>query len=215
MSRLIRVDVAPLERIVHLPQTLDRKTKIQQQKQAIYHYRNQLLARQLNTVIQDEDFSVTEYGKPYLTHFPAFYFNHSHSHKNYALASSQAMSDLGIDLEDLDRQVRFEALAKHAFHADEWQCWNDMQQDSEYWFKVWTTKEAVLKAAGLGVRLSLKELQTHVHPVQNGGMCSHPMIGTFAYQNFNLGNVMLTVAWRSAHSCQGFAFPEIQIFNLA
>lgn len=213
MSQSIRVDVATLEHIVHLSQDLDRKAKIQLQKQAIYQHRNQLLAQQLKTAIQDNDFSVTEYGKPYLTHFPTFYFNHSHSQKNYALVSSMNMPDLGIDLEDLDRQVRFEALAKHAFHPTELHCWNHLDQDCEYWFKVWTTKEAVLKAAGLGVRLSLNELQTNVHPVQNGGMCSHPMIGTFAYQNFNLGNVMLTVAWRAEASCKGFAFPEIQIFK--
>lgn len=213
MSKVIRVDVATLEKIVGLSHGLDRRAKIQLQKQKIYQHRNQLLAQQLETDIQQDAFSVTEYGKPYLTHFSAFHFNHSHSQKNYALASSRYMPDLGVDIEDLDRQVRFEALAKHAFHAKELQCWNDLQQDAEYWFKVWTTKESVLKAAGLGVRLSLNELQTNVHPIENGGMCSHPMIGTFAYQNFNLGDVMLTVAWRSEASCKGFNFPKIQIFK--
>ncbi len=73
-------------------------------------------------------------------------------------------------------------------------------------------KEAVLKASGLGIRLDLNTLNTNVHPEQQGGMCSHPLIGTFAYQNFHLGQVMLTVAWRSEASCKGFAFPEIKIF---
>lgn len=61
------------------------------------------------------------------------------------------MRDLGVDVEDLDRKVRFEALAEHyAFHANELQHWHVLEQDRNYWFKVWTTKEAVLKAAGLG-----------------------------------------------------------------
>lgn len=213
VTRLIRVDVEALEQIVPRSQDLDRKAKIQLQKQAVYRYRNQLLSQQLDTVIQQDDFSRTEYGKPYLIHFPHYYFNHSHSQKNYALATSLYMQDLGVDIEDLDRQVRFEALAEHAFHIDELQHWYDLKQDRDYWFKVWTTKEAVLKAAGLGVRLSLNELQTNVHPTQNNGLCHHPLIGTFAYQNFHLGHVMLTVAWRLETSSNHLPVPEIKIFQ--
>ncbi|MGE8557042.1 MULTISPECIES: 4'-phosphopantetheinyl transferase superfamily protein [unclassified Acinetobacter] len=212
MSRLIRVNVNALAQIVHVDHTLDRKSKIQLQKQQIHHFRNQLLSEQLKTAIQHEQLAKTEYGKPYLIHFPEFYFNHSHSQKNYALATSTNMPDIGVDIEDLDRQIRFEALAKHAFHPHELKSWNELEQDPDYWFKVWTTKEAVLKAAGLGVRLNLSELDTRVHPVHDGGLCSHPLIGTFAYQNFHLGHVMLTVAWRSEASCKGFTFPEIKIF---
>ncbi|WP_165493307.1 4'-phosphopantetheinyl transferase superfamily protein [Acinetobacter sp. ANC 4216] len=211
MSRVIRVEVNALEQIVDLDHALDRKRKIQLQKQQIHHFRNQLLSEQLQVSIQHEQLATTEHGKPYLVNFPEFYFNHSHSQKNYALATSRNMPDIGVDIEDLDRKVRFEALANHGFHAYELKHWNDLQQDSGYWFKVWTTKEAVLKAAGLGVRLNLNELNTQVHPVHDGGLCSHPLIGTFAYQNFDLGHVMLTVAWRSEASCKGFAFPEIKI----
>lgn len=212
MSRVIRVEVSALEQIVDLDHALDRKRKIQLQKQQIHHFRNQLISQQLQVSIQHEQLATTEHGKPYLVNFPEFYFNHSHSQKNYALATSRNMPDIGVDIEDLDRKVRFEALANHAFHAHELKHWNDLQQDSGYWFKVWTTKEAVLKAAGLGVRLNLNELNTQVHPVHDGGLCSHPLIGTFAYQNFHLGHVMLTVAWRSEASCKGFTFPEIKIF---
>ena len=212
MSRVIRVEVNALEQIVDLDHALDRKRKIQLQKQQIHHFRNQLLSEQLQVSIQHEQLATTEHGKPYLVNFPEFYFNHSHSQKNYALATSRNMPDIGVDIEDLDRKVRFEALANHAFHAHELKYWNELEQDSAYWFKVWTTKEAVLKAAGLGVRLNLNELNTQVHPVHDGGLCSHPLIGTFAYQNFHLGHVMLTVAWRSEASCKGFTFPEIKIF---
>ena len=211
VTRLIRIDVDTIEHIVPLSTELDRKTKIQQQKQAIYHYRNQLLSQQLGRIIQQEDFATTQHGKPYLVKSPEFYFNHSHSQKNYVLATSTNMQDLGVDIEDLDRKVRFEALAAHAFHPNELQHWNELEQDRDYWFKVWTTKEAVLKASGLGIHLNLNELETRVHPVYDGGLCTHPLIGTFAYQNFNLGHVMLTVAWRSEESCKGFTFPEVKI----
>ncbi|MBK5649583.1 MAG: ACP synthase, partial [Acinetobacter sp.] len=72
---------------------------------------------------------------------------------------------------------------------------------------------AILKASGLGIRLSLNELNTGVHVVNDGGISTHPLLGSFAYQNLQLSRVMLTVAWRSELSCKGFAFPQIQIIQ--
>ncbi|MFV5515903.1 4'-phosphopantetheinyl transferase family protein [Acinetobacter gerneri] len=211
MSRIIRVDVSPLEQIVPSIEATDRKQYIQQQKQAIYQYRNQLLTTFLDQAIDLDQIAKTEFGKPFLPDFPQFSFNHSHSQKHYALATSDKIRDLGVDIEDLDRKVRFEALAKHAFHPEEWDNWKSLDFELDYWFKVWTTKEAVLKASGIGIRLSLNELNTHIHPEQDGGMCEHQMIGHFAYQNFTLPHAMLTVAWQADLSCRGFAFPMIQI----
>ncbi|AYA03750.1 4'-phosphopantetheinyl transferase superfamily protein [Acinetobacter sp. WCHAc010034] len=182
-------------------------------KQQIYAQRNAHLSAFSGQPVADADIALSAYGKPFLKHRPEIAFNHSHSQKNYALALSAGMQDIGIDVEDLERKVRFEALARHAFHPRELDAWNASGQQPEYWFKVWTAKEAVLKAAGLGIRMSLNELDTQAHPEQNGGVCSHPSLGVFAYQNFQLAHVMLTVAWRSELSCRGFAFPDIQLLQ--
>lgn len=182
-------------------------------KQQIYAQRNAHLSAFSGQPVADADIALSAYGKPFLKHRPEIAFNHSHSQKNYALALSAGMQDIGIDVEDLERKVRFEALARHAFHPRELNAWNASGQQPEYWFKVWTAKEAVLKAAGLGIRMSLNELDTQAHPEQNGGVCSHPSLGVFAYQNFQLAHVMLTVAWRSELSCRGFAFPDIQLLQ--
>nr|WP_174507377.1 4'-phosphopantetheinyl transferase superfamily protein [Acinetobacter sp. Marseille-Q1620] len=185
----------------------------QYKKNQIYQHRNSLLAEVLAHPVDSKDIARSEFGKPYLQDYPQLNFNHTHSQKNYALAMSLQVRDLGIDIEDMDRSVRFDALAKHAFHMDEYETWESLGFDSAYWFKVWTTKEAVLKASGLGIRLSLNELNTQVHALNDGGICIHPDIGHYAYHNFNLGHAMLTVAWRSELSCKGFAFPQIQIIQ--
>lgn len=211
MNRTIQVDINTIQKIIPNFQPSDRKSQIQALKQAIYIYRNHLLSNTLVTEITNASFAQTEYGKPYLINHPKFYFNHSHSQQHYVLASSQEIRDLGVDVEDLDRKVRFDALAKHAFHPEEYGRWQDLDFDSAFWFKVWTTKEAILKASGLGIRLSLNELNTDVHTLNDGGICTHPLLGSFAYQNFQMSQLMLTVAWRSELSCKGFAFPQIQI----
>lgn len=212
-AKKIHVDVCRIHKIFVPAATDSRTEKIQQQKLAIYRYRNQLLSKYLAQNIQNSDIQRNVHGKPFLTTFPQLQFNHSHSRQYYALASSFELSDIGIDIEDLDRKVRFDALAQHAFHPNELKYWQDLGHDADYWFRVWTTKEAVLKASGLGIRLSLNELDTRMHPSAQGGLCHHPQIGHFAYQNFRLPDCMLTVAWRAAPSCAGFQFPQIDIIR--
>ncbi len=211
MKSIIHIDWIALAPRLRYLQDLDRKTYIQQRKQLIYSYRNQLLAAYLGRVIDQQDFTTTKYGKPYLPAHPDFGFNHTHSQNFYALATSKHIQNLGIDIEELNRNVRFEALAQHAFHPEELRQWQALDYDPEYWFKVWTTKEAVLKASGLGIRINLNELNTQIHPHQDGGRCEHPEIGIYAYQNYILAGCMLTVAWQSEHSCKGLRFPAIQI----
>lgn len=211
MKSIIHIDWIALAPRLRNLQDLDRKTYIQQRKQLIYSYRNQLLAEHLGGVIDQQDFSITEYGKPYLSAHPDFGFNHTHSQNFYGLATSKRIQNLGIDIEELNRNVRFEALAQHAFHPEELRQWQALDYDPEYWFKVWTTKEAVLKASGLGIRMNLNELNTQIHPHQDGGRCEHPEIGIYAYQNYILAGCKLTVAWQSEHSCKGLRFPAIQI----
>ncbi|WP_180183447.1 4'-phosphopantetheinyl transferase superfamily protein [Acinetobacter sp. YH01020] len=193
------------------PHGLSRQEVIAVRKQAIYQYRNQLLAQRLNRSFENSDFSKSAFGKPFLPDLPHFHFNHSHSQQHYVLASSEKIANIGVDIEDLNRKVRFEAMAQHSFHPEELLHWESCEHDPDFWFKVWTTKEAVLKASGLGIRVNLNELNTQCHPEQNGGMCSHPTIGTFAYQNIQLPHVMLTVAWQSEQSCRGFHLPKIEL----
>ncbi|KHO17105.1 ACP synthase [Acinetobacter baumannii] len=191
----------------------DFRTFNDYKKQQIQHIKNELLAQKLSVNPTDLQFAKHEYGKPYLLDH-TLHFNHSHSQQYYALALSERVKDIGIDVEELDRKVRLDSLAQHAFHPDEYATWQNLEQDREFWFKVWTTKEAVLKASGLGIRLDLNTLNTQAHPTNHGGLCSHELIGTFAYQNFILGNMILTVAWRSEQSCRGFQFPSIQLHSL-
>ncbi|MCL6247597.1 4'-phosphopantetheinyl transferase superfamily protein [Acinetobacter sp. ANC 4945] len=193
------------------PHGLSRQEVIAVRKQAIYQYRNQLLGQRLNRSVENSDFSKSAFGKPFLPDFPSFHFNHSHSQQHYVLASSEKIASIGVDIEDLNRKVRFDAMAQHSFHPEELLHWEGCEHDPDFWFKVWTTKEAVLKASGLGIRVNLNELNTQCHPEQNGGMCSHPAIGTFAYQNIQLPHVMLTVAWQSEQSCRGFHLPKIEL----
>jgi 4'-phosphopantetheinyl transferase len=213
VARLIQIHLHQLSDLA-CDQLSDRKTQIAERKREVAFLRNQLLSQSFELPVSDQQVVRTNFGKPYLNDYPDFSFNHSHSHNFYALATSKQVQNLGIDIEELNRKVRFEALAQHAFHPEELKYWKMLAYDPEYWFKVWTTKEAVLKASGLGIRINLNELNTNIHPEQNGGRCEHPEIGVYAYQNYSVADCMLTVAWQSEHSCKGLKFPVIQLHHI-
>lgn len=211
-AAVIQIDVVQLQdHDLNDAEIMTRQQKVLQRKQHIQQLKLALLTDKLQLQITDQDLVKTAWGKPYLSAYPTFAFNQSHSHKHYALASSKQQADIGVDVEDLDRVVRFDALAQHAFHADEYALWQAHDCDPELWFKIWTAKEAILKASGLGIRLSLNQLHTQIHAEHNGGICQHPELGTFAYQHFQLAGCMLAVAWRSHLSCKGFALPILQL----
>ena len=197
---ILKIDVY-LQWLAQLaPQTLEmfehRAAFKQYRQQQIYAYRAKILAQQLNVTVQDLAFAKTEYGKPYLENYPELAFNHSHDREHYALALSQQMQDIGVDIESLQRKVRFEALAAHAFHPEEYQHWQATGQSPEYWFQVWTAKEAILKACGFGIRLSLNTLNTQAQAGQKQGACQHPELGRFGYQHVIWQDALCTVAWR-------------------
>ena len=213
MARLIQIHLHQLSDLA-CDQLSDRKTQVAERKREVAFLRNQLLSQSFELPVSDQQVVRTNFGKPYLNDYPDFSFNHSHSQNFYALATSRNVQNLGIDIEELSRKVRFEDLAQHAFHPEEIKKWQVLDYDPEYWFKVWTTKEAVLKASGLGIRINLNELNTNLHPEQNGRRCEHPEIGVYAYQNYTLAGCMLTVAWQSEHSCNGLKFPVIQLHHI-
>ncbi len=212
MGRQIQIDVYPLTQ--WRPDTgLDRRAQIAARKVEVAQLRNHCLSQYFDVEVQEQDIGRSAFGKPYLQECPDSAFNHSHSQNFYAMAMSRTIGNIGVDIEDLNRKVRFQALAEHAFHPEELALWQSLEGDPAYWFKVWTTKEAVLKANGLGIRINLNELNTQLHPEQESGVCRMDGLGVYAYQNYQVGDCMLSVAWQVEQSCQDFSFPQIQIYQ--
>lgn len=89
-------------------------------------------------------FSYGEYGKPFLPGGPPFSL--SHGGDLVVLAVGKEGTELGVDVEKIDRPWR-EAVARRLFTKEEqlWLCGS-----SERFFRLWTRKEAVLKCCGSG-----------------------------------------------------------------
>lgn len=198
---MIYLHVQSLDYIVGEAPKMTRRHKDESQRAELRLYQRSLIAQVTGHTTEQLQIKANDFGKPILKIPNQFQFNQSHSQHSYAMAISDEIANIGVDIEDLNRQVRFEALAKHAFHPEEMKVWRALNYDRAFWFKVWTIKEAVLKAHGMGIRLSLNTLNTHAHPTWDFGVVEHELLGSFYYQNIAMSNAMLAVAYPS-HSIQ-------------
>ncbi len=100
-------------------------------------------------------FEKNSYGKPHLVGRP-LRFNLSHSKQKVALAITQSV-DVGVDIQHHDTKVELEAIAKRFFAAEEvgWFERTSKENQLNLFYKIWSLKEAYMKAVGMGMSLPL------------------------------------------------------------
>ena len=107
------------------------------------------------------EIEVDEFGKPRLAskYGSDFHFNLAHSGERAVFAFSN-YREVGIDLEDLEHVSRVADLAK-AIGCDEERRWLESQSEAERplaLLRMWTAKEAFLKAIGTGLHIEPNRL---------------------------------------------------------
>jgi len=101
------------------------------------------------------------YGKPYLRGaFPCFNLSHSGAY----VVLGVAPCEIGIDIEKVAPYS--DAVAKKCFTASE-QAWLCLQDCDNAFYKLWTGKESVMKATGLGFQMPPEGFC--ILPVLDGG----------------------------------------------
>ena len=98
-------------------------------------------------------------GKPYAPALAGIDFNLSHARDHVLIAIARAQP-LGVDLERVDRKLDAHDLARRFFakgEADALDALPDAQRATAF-LRLWTCKEAVLKALGAGISFGLDRL---------------------------------------------------------
>lgn len=106
-----------------------------------------------------QSISVTPLGKPYLPEGP--HFNLSHSGNKVVLLVSE--QEAGVDIEQIAPWC--EAVARRVFSVRE-QDWLRTQETDAGFYRLWTGKESIMKALGLGFQLPPESFE--IHPNQSG-----------------------------------------------
>jgi 4'-phosphopantetheinyl transferase len=98
-------------------------------------------------------FAAAAHGKPYLVDAPRdLRFSLTHTRERVAVAICEGV-EIGVDIESASRRAESLKLAERFFAPDEAVFLRALEGDArrEAFFAIWTLKEAVLKATGLGL----------------------------------------------------------------
>ena len=112
-----------------------------------------IITRELHISNQDIQFKYNKYGKPYIDDKYGFFFNISHANKWVVCATD--CDHIGIDIEhikDIDMN-----LARRFFSKEEYQDLSNYDTPSslDYFYDLWTIKEAYIKQKGKGLSIPL------------------------------------------------------------
>ncbi len=103
--------------------------------------------------------AVAEHGKPYLPEHPELSFNLSHSGEHLLLAVT-TRSEIGADVEAVRSRRGLEGIAGKCFAKTELDHWRSLPKADQVgaFFRLWTAKEAFVKATGRGIALGLNNV---------------------------------------------------------
>ena len=123
-----------------------------------------VLCETLNCDNDELEFGWVERGKPraYMDGVLApLHFNVSHSGDNGMLAISPD-HQVGIDIEEINQRFQFDAIIESTFSADEQAAISTAAKNVEAraFFEIWTLKEAIIKATGVGLSANLQCIET-------------------------------------------------------
>lgn len=118
------------------------------------------LGRRLGRPPRSLRFATEANGKPVLVaEGPRPHFNLSHSGEICVIAISEAAA-VGVDVEEVRNRPRLERIVRTRFAPGETQILAlEGEERRRAFYRVWTRKEAVLKAAGAGLATSLRRFE--------------------------------------------------------
>lgn len=119
----------------------------------------EVLSRHLGTEPQELRFTRAEFGKP-IVKDSTLRFNFSDT-KDAVLIAVTREQEIGVDLETMTRTVDHRAVSEHYFTPEEVGDISRATDDKRRFLELWTRKEAVLKASGVGIMEDLRVLRVN------------------------------------------------------
>jgi len=119
-----------------------------------------LLSQETNHDATSIQLFTSQYGKPFLKN-KNLCFNVSHSNHMLVIALSNQY-EVGIDIEYQPSNIQVKHMPKQCFHAQEWEYFQALShhEQKNFFLNMWTAKEAISKALGLGFQLPFNHINT-------------------------------------------------------
>ncbi len=126
---------------------------------AVRGFLRQTLAGYLHVEPVSLQFAVGEYGKPALAD-GALHFNVSHT-ADFLLIAIANFADIGVDIEAIKPCRNLDNIAQRCFSRREYECWRSLPDglQTQAFYRLWTKKEAFVKATGRGIAMGLERCE--------------------------------------------------------
>jgi 4'-phosphopantetheinyl transferase len=122
----------------------------------VHGYLRWVLGRHLNIDPKAVVIDYNSYGRPFVTGCTRkVFFNLSHS-KGLSVLAFDPDNEIGVDVEKMDTEFEYMPIVQHSFTKNEERYLeNSNGKSRQHFYKLWTRKEAFLKAIGIGITENL------------------------------------------------------------
>lgn len=148
----------------------------------------------------------SEYGKPFISGMD-LPFSLSRTKNLFAFVVGHSNQFLGIDIEQIKPEIDFMNISRNYFNVKEQELilsFNNIDDQKRTFFEIWTRKEALLKAIGIGINTELSKV-----PVLDGGNMVDLAGVQISNHSFKIATAMKKEAFISIASSTDF-FPEFR-----
>ena len=166
------------------------------------------LRKMLGDILDFDPFQIKiesdNYGKLFLSNeqYQHLHFNLSHS-DDYIIYAFCTRDEVGVDIEKIDSLINHLEIARNHFTNDEISFLQSTNQQAlivDKFFRIWTRKEALLKAVGTGILTDLRKIEVLSNTIdliaansQNGS----PSISKWIINDLNIDiNYKAAIAYR-------------------
>jgi 4'-phosphopantetheinyl transferase len=157
--------------------------------------------------------SYSKSGKPYLNEKinSNLKFNYSHS-GDYIIYAFTADNEIGVDIEEIKDISEIDELSRTHFSDEELSIYFELENPDEkkqLFYKIWTRKEALLKAEGSGITIDLKSL-TVLKTIEKN---ANQIKVKFLDQEWSVSDLFIDVNYASSVAINSDSCIEIFVFD--
>ena len=120
---------------------------------------NRELSKRTKVNFENLNISTNQFDKPYVSGSSTF-FNLSQSHNFWSIGFCEGV-EIGIDIEWINEKKNFGDIIHYYFTAKEQTEVEEAKVPVSKFFEIWTRKEALLKALGVGISYPLNQIDVN------------------------------------------------------
>lgn len=123
--------------------------------------------------------------KPYLPQHPNICFNLSYSKNQVLITIDEKM--IGVDIEKVESTFDYTSIIREVFTKEEVIFVNASKNHAKTFYKLWTRKEAIVKAIGIGIEDSFKQISclNGANDQPSSWMSNYGNLHVLSFQLFN------------------------------